>query len=61
MKLPTAHHQARDFYMDKLSRLDEMSSHKREFMIAVINLIANNSYLAEQMKGVGNKSGEILA
>jgi len=51
----------RDFYMDKLSRLDEMSDHKREFMIAVINLIANNSYLAEQMMGIGNKSGEMPA
>jgi len=43
---------ARDFYMYKLSKLDEMTPFKREFMIAVVDLIVNNSYLAEQMMGL---------
>jgi anaerobic magnesium-protoporphyrin IX monomethyl ester cyclase len=41
-----------DFYTDKMSRLDDMSPYKRRFMIAVIDIIANNSYLAEMMKTV---------
>jgi len=43
-----------DFYMDKLSRLDEMTPYKRHFMIAVIDIIANNSYLAEMMRSLGD-------
>jgi anaerobic magnesium-protoporphyrin IX monomethyl ester cyclase len=42
---------SRDFYMHKLKRLDVMSSHKREFMIKVIKIIAEDSYLARDMKG----------
>jgi anaerobic magnesium-protoporphyrin IX monomethyl ester cyclase len=42
-----------DFYMDKLSRLDEMTPYKRKFMIAVVDIIANNSYLAEMMRSAG--------
>lgn len=54
-------HAARDFYMDKLSRLGEMSPYKRDFMVTVINLIASNSYLAEQMVGMGDGLGEMPA
>jgi anaerobic magnesium-protoporphyrin IX monomethyl ester cyclase len=42
---------SREFYMHKLLTLDDMSSHKREFMIKVIELIATDSYLAKDMKG----------
>jgi anaerobic magnesium-protoporphyrin IX monomethyl ester cyclase len=38
-----------NFYMHKLSNLDKMSSAKREFMIKVIKLIAEDSYLAKDM------------
>ncbi len=41
----------REFYMDKLSRIDEMSEFKRNYMIEVTRLLINDSYLASQMKG----------
>ena len=43
---------SREFYMHKLLTLDQMSSHKREFMVKVIKLIATDSYLAKDMKGI---------
>ncbi|MEW6419231.1 MAG: radical SAM protein [Nitrospirota bacterium] len=42
---------SREFYMHKLLTLDKMSVHKREFMVKVIEIIANDSYLAKHMKG----------
>lgn len=45
-----------DFFTDKLSKLDEMTPYKREFMIAVIDIIANNSYLAEMMSSLGENA-----
>ena len=39
------------FYMDKLSRVDEMSDFKRRYMIDVTKLLINDSYLSELMKG----------
>jgi anaerobic magnesium-protoporphyrin IX monomethyl ester cyclase len=42
---------SKEFYMHKLLTLDDMSRHKREFMIKVIKLIATDSYLAKDMKG----------
>lgn len=42
---------SRDFYMHKMMHLNDMSQHKREFMIKVMNIIATSSYLAETMKG----------
>jgi anaerobic magnesium-protoporphyrin IX monomethyl ester cyclase len=42
---------SRDFYMHKLETLDSMSARKREFMIKVVRLIAEDSYLASDMKG----------
>lgn len=47
---------SRDFFMDKLSRLDEMTPYKRQFMIKVIDIIANNSYLAEMMGSLGENA-----
>jgi len=44
-------HLSRDFYMHKLNTLDTMSPRKREFMVKVVRLIAEDSYLAEHMGG----------
>ena len=45
-----------DFYTHKLSRLDEMSPYKQDFMVTVIDIIANNSYLAEMMRPLGDSA-----
>jgi anaerobic magnesium-protoporphyrin IX monomethyl ester cyclase len=49
-----------DFYMNKLSNLDKMSSAKREFMIKVIKLIAEDSYLAGDMKAMPGEIKRVL-
>lgn len=41
----------RKFYMDKLSRVEEMSDFKKQYMIDVTKLLISDSYLSEQMKG----------
>lgn len=41
----------REFYMDKLSTIEEMSEFKKNYMIDVTRLLINDSYLANQMKG----------
>lgn len=41
----------REFYMDKFSRLEEMSDFKKNYMIEVTRLLINDSYLSNQMKG----------
>ncbi len=41
----------REFYMDKLERIDEMSEFKKNYMIDVTRLLINDSYLSNQMKG----------
>ena len=41
----------REFYMEKLSRIEEMSDFKKNYMIDVTRLLLNDSYLASQMKG----------
>lgn len=41
----------REFYMDKLSSIEEMSEFKKNYMIDVTRLLINDSYLANQMKG----------
>ncbi len=51
---------SRDFFMDKMSRLDEMTPYKRQFMIKVIDIIANNSYLAEMMRSLGDSAEGML-
>ncbi len=43
----------RDFYMDKLKHLDALSPFKRDYMVKVTKLLAEHSYLKEQMKGAG--------
>ncbi len=41
----------RDFYMDKLGHIEEMSEFKKNYMIEVTRLLINDSYLSNQMKG----------
>lgn len=41
----------REFYMDKLSKIEEMSEFKKNYMIEVTRLLINDSYLSSQMKG----------
>ncbi len=41
----------REFYMEKLSRIEGMSDFKKNYMIGVTRLLINDSYLANQMKG----------
>lgn len=41
----------REFYMDKLSTIEEMSEFKKNYMIDVTRLLINDSYLSSQMKG----------
>ncbi len=39
------------FYMDKLKNLNNMSSYKKEFMLSVMKLLMEHSYLAKEIKG----------
>ncbi|HEY9247081.1 MAG TPA: radical SAM protein, partial [Candidatus Methanoperedens sp.] len=41
----------REFYMDKLEKIEEMSEFKKNYMIDVTKLLINDSYLSSQMKG----------
>lgn len=41
----------KEFYMDKLGHLEEMSEFKKNYMIDVTKLLINDSYLSNQMKG----------
>ncbi|VVB86929.1 Ribosomal protein S12 methylthiotransferase RimO [uncultured archaeon] len=41
----------REFYMDKLGRIEEMSEFKKNYMIDVTKLLIEDSYLSSQMKG----------
>ncbi len=41
----------REFYMDKLGHIEEMSDFKKNYMIEVTRLLINDSYLSNQMGG----------
>ncbi|VVB94557.1 Ribosomal protein S12 methylthiotransferase RimO [uncultured archaeon] len=41
----------REFYMDKLTKIEELSEFKKNYMIDVTRLLINDSYLSNQMKG----------
>ena len=41
----------REFYMEKLSGIEEMGEFKKIYMIEVTRLLINDSYLSNQMKG----------
>jgi anaerobic magnesium-protoporphyrin IX monomethyl ester cyclase len=45
-------HATRVFYMDKMPQLNSMSSYKKEFMLSVMKLFMEHSYLAEEIKGI---------
>ncbi|MDP2167217.1 MAG: radical SAM protein, partial [Thermodesulfovibrionales bacterium] len=51
---------SRDFYMQKIETLDRMSSHKKEFMLKVIKLIAEDSYLAGDMSQMPAEINRVL-
>ncbi|MEW6675957.1 MAG: hypothetical protein AB1348_08170 [Nitrospirota bacterium] len=38
--------------MDKLKRFKDISDYKREFMLSVMKLLMEHSYLAKEIKGV---------
>ena len=48
----------RVFYMDKFSKLGSMSSFKREYMIAVMKLLMEHSYLTSQIKDIHSSMPE---
>lgn len=43
---------AQKFYMHKFKNLDRLTPWKREFMLAVFDILVNNSYLAGQMRAM---------
>lgn len=50
---------AMEFYLHKFHNLDRLSSWKQEFMLAVLDLLVNHSYLAGQMKGMAGHGREM--
>lgn len=52
---------AQKFFMHKFQNLDKLSPWKQEFMIAVLDLLMNHSYLGEQMKGMADGHQEMPA
>ena len=46
------------FYMDKFSRLKGMTSFKRDYMIAVMKLLMEHSYLGSQIKSIHDSMPE---
>jgi anaerobic magnesium-protoporphyrin IX monomethyl ester cyclase len=47
------------FYMHKFQNLDRLSPWKREFMLAVFDILVNNSYLAGQMRAMMKEGKEM--
>ena len=50
---------AQKFYMHKFRNLDELTPWKREFMLAVFDILVNNSYLAGQMRAMMKEGKEM--
>lgn len=44
-----------EFFSDKMRRLDSLSPEKRTFMVSVMRILANHSYLADHMKGIAGE------
>jgi anaerobic magnesium-protoporphyrin IX monomethyl ester cyclase len=40
------------FYMDKMEKLNNMTPYKKDFMLSVMKLLMEHSYLAKEIKGV---------
>ena len=49
------------FYLHKFQNLDNLSPWKREFMLAVFDILVNNSYLAGQMRAMVRDGKEMPA
>lgn len=47
------------FYMHKFQNLDKLTPWKREFMLAVFDILVNNSYLAGQMRDMMKEGKEM--
>ncbi|OGW37657.1 MAG: magnesium-protoporphyrin IX monomethyl ester oxidative cyclase [Nitrospirae bacterium GWC2_56_14] len=50
---------AQKFYMHKFRNLDALTPWKREFMLAVFDILINNSYLAGQMRAMMKEGNEM--
>lgn len=50
---------AQKFYMHKFQNLDKLTPWKQEFMISVLDILVNHSYLAEQMKNAMKEGKEM--
>lgn len=50
---------AQKFYMHKFRNLDALTPWKREFMLAVFDILVNNSYLAGQMRAMVKEGKEM--
>jgi anaerobic magnesium-protoporphyrin IX monomethyl ester cyclase len=50
---------AQKFYMHKFRNLDRLTPWKREFMLAVFDILLNNSYLAGQMRAMMREGKEM--
>ena len=50
---------AQKFYMHKFQDLDALTPWKREFMLAVFDILVNNSYLAGQMRAMMKEGKEM--
>jgi anaerobic magnesium-protoporphyrin IX monomethyl ester cyclase len=50
---------SQQFFMHKFKNLHRLSSWKQEFMLAVLNLLINHSYLAEQMRAVMREGAQM--
>ena len=54
-------HAAQKFFMHKFQNLEKLTPWKQEFMLAVFDLLVNNSYLAGQMKAMAENGGKMPA
>jgi anaerobic magnesium-protoporphyrin IX monomethyl ester cyclase len=50
---------AQKFYLHKFQNLDRLTPWKREFMLAVFDILVNNSYLAGQMRTMMREGKEM--
>ena len=50
---------AQRFYMHKFQNLDKLTPWKQEFMLSVLDILINHSYLAEQMKDAMKEGREM--
>lgn len=46
---------ARDFFMYKFKNISRLSPWKQEFMLAVLDLLINHSYLGDKMQAIGDE------